>query len=521
MLTGPLEATITQENQLPRKVAILPFSSQAPNPQAGTIVRKMFYNFFGSLNYLDSEPSLIDAELRRNGMYDKIAYGEHVSPIKLGQLLNVDAVIFGDVSSLGKTYALVYADNEAGLNARMVDCITGQTVWELEHTVHLREGDVPLSLTGLAATIVKTAVSHNQATHMEAAAELCMKMVATVPNPPAISEPPPKIKLLVHNGAGKLLRPGDYLKVAMVGEEQQVASWSLAPLIDNLPLEEKEPGVYIGAYRIKPHDRLPGGRLVGYLKTDTGVRSQWMDTLGPLKIGDPTVLPPVMAQNTELNAEDSPYLVKGALVVKQGVKLTVNPGTVIWFENIGMFVKGELQILGTKMQPVRLAGLEASNWKGVILDHSRSANTIQYCQISDAEFGLRASDSNISIQNCTFQANDWGIVLENGSADIKSSLIRTSTKTGVAARNSQINISESVITENNSGGFLLENTQAKIEQNNIMNNGRWAVKVTGQENDVQAGHNWWGNDIDQNEHFLGPVDAKPALKIPIAYKIVE
>jgi hypothetical protein len=54
-----------------------------------------------------------------------------------------------------------------------------------------------------------------------------------------------------------------------------------------------------------------------------------MDTLGPLKIGEPTILPPIISQDTILTAENSPYLVEEALVVLKNAKFIINPGTVI------------------------------------------------------------------------------------------------------------------------------------------------------------------------------------------------
>jgi hypothetical protein len=42
-----------------------------------------------------------------------------------------------------------------------------------------------------------------------------------------------------------------------------------------------------------------------------------------------------------LSSAQSPYLVEDALVVLPGTKLTVNPGTVIWFRRMGIVVKGE------------------------------------------------------------------------------------------------------------------------------------------------------------------------------------
>jgi hypothetical protein len=521
MLLGDPEPAVREEEQLPHKVAIVPFVNQTSNPEAAGVVRKMFYNFFSSLNYLDLEPFVIDDNLRRAELYNPILSGEAVTAARLGQLLGVDAVIFGEVQNLGKTYALVYADNAAALKAKMVRCDNEQVIWELEHSIRIQEGSVPLSLTGLAATIVKTAISHQKASHLQAAAELCMQMVTTIPNPEAVTEPPPRIIALVHNAPGKLLRPGDLMKVAMIGEEGQTASWSIPPLVENLPLKEKEPGVYIGAYRIRPKDRLTHGRVIGYLRSDTGAGSQWMDTLGPVKIGEPTLLPAKISKNTILKAAKSPYLVQGALVVLPGVRLTVEPGTVIWFRKLGLVVKGELQINGTEAQPVHFASLGSGNWKGIFFDRSQSVNQIQYCQISNAEFGIRASASTVNLKNCIFQDNVWGIVIEEGRTEIHSSLVRTSDKIGIAARKAHLVVIDSVITENGSGGFILENTKAQIEQNNILNNGNWAIKAVNSASGVTAANNWWGVDDPEQTEIIGKMTIQPVLEKPIDFKIAK
>ena len=521
ILESPPTPTVLEEEKLPYKIAILPFANKTSNPEAGTIVRKMFYNFFSSLNYRDLEPYVIDENLKANNLYTDITGGKNVPPQKLGRLLGVDAVIYGEVISLGRIYALVYSDNQAGLKARMVRCSNAKPVWELEHTIHIEEGDVPLSPIGLAATIFKTALSHKQTTHIKAASELCMQMIATMPNPLGVSEPPPKIQALVHNGAGKLLQPGNSIKVAMIGDKNQVASWSIPPLIENLPMKEKKPGVYIGAYRIKAQDRLTHGRMVGILRSKNGVGSQWMDTLGPVRIGKPTVLPPVIANDYVLTIDKSPYLVTGALVVKPGVTLTMNAGTVVWFRSLGLIVKGELQILGTRDDPVRISSLGTSSWKGIFLDRSHSKNTINYCTISDAEFGFRASNSTVSIQNSQFQDNVWGIVMEESHGKISGSLIRTSAKSGIAARKTQLLVRDSVITENSFGGFLLESSKARIEQNNILNNGGWEIKVLDKTGSVKAAKNWWGNEDPAQKEIIGPVAFQPALKAPIEFSVIE
>lgn len=521
MLLPPPEPAVLEEVQLPHRVAIMPFVNKTSNPEASSIVRKMFYNFFSSLNYLDLEPFVIDDNLKRNELYQAILAGETITATRLGQLLGVDAVIYGEVLNLGKTYALVYTDNAAGLKAKMVRCDNEQVVWELEHHVRIQEGDVPLSLTGLAATIVKTAISHHQASYLQSAAELCMQMVATIPNPEAVSEPPPRILALVHNAGGKLLRPGDLIKVAMIGEKNQTASWSIPPVVENLPLKEKEPGVYIGAYRIRPKDRLAQGRIFGYLRSATGGGSQWVDTLGPVKIGEPTLLPAKISKDTVLKAARSPYLVEGALVVLPGVRLTVEPGTFIWFRKLGLIVKGELQVNGTEAEPVHFASLGSQSWKGIFFDKSRKANRLEHFQISNAEFGIRTAASTVNLQNCVFQNNVWGIVIEEGTAEIHNSLVRTSGKIGIAARKAQIIVKDSVITENGSGGFILENSKAKIEQNNIMNNGNWAIKVVNSADRVKAANNWWGVDDPEQTEIVGRLAIQPILKKPVEFKLAK
>jgi hypothetical protein len=510
----PPTPDVFMEDRLPQKVAIIPFVNRTSNPEAGIVVRKMFYNFFSSLNYFDIEPLAVDTKLREKNIYQKILAGESVSPQKIGQFLGVDAIIIGEVLSLGKVYALLYADTQAGLQARMIRCSSGEKIWELEHTIHMRKGDMPLSLTGLAAALVKTAVSHQKVSYTQAASELCLQMVGTIPNPTALTEPAPRIKGLVHNGAGRLLRPGDSLKVVIIGETGQSARWSAPPLVESLSMREKEPGVYIGAYQVKPRDRLPYGRVVGHLQSKSGLESRWIDTLGAITIGDPTTLPAVISTNTTIAAEKGPYLIDQALLVLAGARLTIQPGTVIWLRHFGIVAKGEIHFMGTVNNPVRFGGIGRETWKGIILDRSRKDNRLVHCVVSGAQFGLRTANSKVEIHNSIFQDNDWGIVIEEGDAEIHDSLIRTSRKTGVSARKAGLLVNGSTISENTRGGILLEESQAQIEGNNVANNGEWELKVRKGQNEVLAKQNWWGKD-DPQPGIIGPVEIQPALTEPI------
>jgi hypothetical protein len=503
--------------RLPRKVAVLPFENRTANPEAAALLRRMFFNFFSSLNYVDVEPAVVDATLEARQAVRTPGADGSLPLDRLGRLLGVDAVVVGEALALGQIYALVYANQQAGLHARMLRCSTGQVIWEMEHTVTLHEGDLPLSLPGLAAALVKTAFNYQQRNTLQAASELCMQMAATIPNPPADADVPPQIQALVHNAAAGLLSPGDELRVVMIGDKNNKASLSLPPLLLEAPMEEKEPGVYVASYRIRPQDRLAEGRLTGYLRSPSGSSRQWVDTLGPIRAGRPTLLPSVIATDTVLAADQSPYLVEDALVVMPGATLTIEAGVVIWFRSLGVVVKGALQACGTAEQPVIFSGLNVKGWKGIFIEGREGENRFRHCQISGAEFGIRSTRARIVIEDCRLQENTWGVVAEDAQVDIRGSLVRASAKTGVAARNSRLDVKDSVITENTAGGFLLEGSPAIIEGNNIINNGRWGIKTIGAPAEVHAGNNWWGQaGADLSDVIQGTVRTDPLRPAPIS-----
>jgi hypothetical protein len=513
------EAVVEEGAALPTQVAVLPFVNKTADPDAGAVVRKMFYNFFSSLNYRDIEPGLVDEDLRKRGFYDKLLAGENVDARQLGQFLGVDAVIFGEVTDFGKTYAVIYSEIEAGLKARMVSCVTGKTIWELEHTATIGQGDVPLSLTGLAATVVRSALNYNQAKKVNAASKLSMQMIETIPNPERITDPPPRIELMVHNASEKLLRPGQSLRVVLIGEPGNQASWEVVPLVKRQPLTEKEPGTYIGSYRVKPDDKLVYGRLSGYLKSSKGLESQWSDVLGSVSMGEPTTLPAVVSKDLALKAEKSPYFVGEALLVMPNATLTVEPGSVIWFHKGGMAIKGRILARGAQDAPIRISGLGASEWKGILMDQGTGQSVFSYCEISKAEFGLRTVGTNFTLDHCLFQDNGWGVVLDGGQADIKNCLFRTSEKAGVSARNAKLVITHSVVSQNQKGGILLKTTDGLIQNNNIYNNGEYDFKVLDAEKKVSAINNWWGKQFEDVPRIIGEVEYEPVLSDPIDYTI--
>lgn len=477
----------------------------------------MFYNFFSSLPYADVEPAVVDASLEASGLMADVRSGRLPPLERLGRLLDADALIAGEALSLGQTYAVFYANQQAGLRARLIDCRSGRVLWEAERTATVHAGDVPLSIPGLAASLVKTAITYQQANVLGAAAELSMKMVAGIPVPAGPATVVPSIHALVHNGAGRLLLPGEELRVVLVGAPRHKAELTVPGLVSDLPMEEKEPGVYAAAHLVRPEDRTRGdGRVAATLRSPAGAARQWVDTLGGVRVGTPTPLPAAIAGDTVLTAERSPYLVEDVLVVQPGATLTIEPGVAIWFKARGMVVRGRVAAQGSAEQPVVFAGLSSRGWKGIFLDGSEADNRFEGCRVSGAEYGIRAVRSRLTVDRCSLQDNGWALVAEEGRLEVRRSLVRASARTGIAARRAELVVTESIVTENAGGGILVESAAARVRASHLLNNGGISVRAVGEGVEVDASENWWGAEApDAAGLASGGVRIEPALSGPV------
>ena len=515
----PPAVELRAEPDLPRRVAVLPFVNRTPNPDAAVVLRRMFYNFFSSLAYVDVEPAVVDASLEASGLLAAVRSGQLPPLERLGRLLDVDALIVGEALSLGQTYAVFYANQQAGMRVRLIDCRSGRVLWEAERTVTIHAGDVPLSIPGLAASFVKTALTYQQANVLGAAAELCMQMAAGVPAPSGPVDLAPSIQALVHNGAGRLLLPGDELRVVLVGDPRHKAVLTVSGFLTDLPMDEKEPGVYVASHRIRPQDRTTGeGRVVATLRSAAGAGRQWLDTLGGVRIGVPTPLPATIAVDTVLTADRSPYLVEEVVVVQPGATLTIEPGVVIWFKARGMVVRGRIAAQGSAELPVVFGGLSGRGWKGIFVDGSPGENRFESCRVSGAEYGIRAARSRVTVDRCSFQDNGWALVAEEGRLEVTRSLVRASSRTGIAVRRAEVVVAESIVTENGGGGIRVESSRARVVASHLLNNGGWGIRAAGEATEVDAAGNWWGTDAPVPADLApGGVRIDPALALPIPF----
>ena len=235
-----------------------------------------------------------------------------------------------------------------------------------------------------------------------------------------------------------------------------------------------------------------------------------------MRVGTPTPLPAAIATDTVLTAERSPYLVEEVLVVPPGATLAIEPGVVIWFKARGMVVRGSIVVQGSAEHPVVFAGLTSKGWKGIFLDGSTADNRFEGCRVSGAEYGIRAVRSRVTVDRCSFQDNGWALVAEEGRLEVTRSLVRASSRTGIAARRAEVVVTESIVTENGGGGILAESSRARVVASHLLNNGGWGVRGAGEATEVDAAGNWWGTDAPVAAELApGGVRIDPALSAPI------
>ena len=101
----------------------------------------------------------------------------------------------------------------------------------------------------------------------------------------------------------------------------------------------------------------------------------------------------IIEENTTLTADKS-WLVTSNLAIPAGVTLTIEPGTIVEFDHVGISCSGNLVINGTPNNPVILRSHSSDCWG----DINFGDNIISYCIIEKGNFGY--NDSRNKFNNC-------------------------------------------------------------------------------------------------------------------------
>lgn len=133
----------------------------------------------------------------------------------LGEGLQCDALLEGEVTEYGSHYYGVYSRVAVGADLKMIRASDGTLLWEGHHTAVSHGGSVPLDPVGIAMDLADAATNISDEQILRVTDDLTRRLVSTIPNNrvTALDDPPTQAKAAPPTDevaqAEKLLAQGD------------------------------------------------------------------------------------------------------------------------------------------------------------------------------------------------------------------------------------------------------------------------------------------------------------------------
>jgi hypothetical protein len=248
-------------------------------------------------------------------------------------------------------------------------------------------------------------------------------------------------------------------------------------------------------------------------------------------------------------------LIDGMVVVKRGVTLTIEPGTIISFNkrdrdkngigDSGIMVEGRIVARGTKDKKIIFTSAsekpEPRDWSYIMVLTAGPDNIFEYCEVHYAFTGLQIQYSNATITDCFFNKNYEGLRFNSSNLVVEhNSFLNNDVGIGFAGLDGKVIIRNNIISNNNVGVLFMhtrvnavdlkkkqENEEMPlVKNNNINNNFQYNFKIgEGQSKDIDVSNNWWGSIkketieellFDKKKNYsLGQVIYSPCLSDPV------
>jgi hypothetical protein len=283
-LSRKADAEAQQKIVLPTVVAVMPFENATQEKDAAERMRKSFYNFFSSVPYVDVELATVDDGVARleKSTGKKAA---DLTPQEICQAIGCDGLLFGKVTDYQKAFGGLYSRLHAEVEVWMVNTRTGKEVARAKDSVTYLEGNIPLSPLGAVMTAMSSAANVREIQETRMVSELANKLVAKIPLPEgAPATRPPEIKEVITNAGEGPFGSGKIIRVGLQGDPGGIAAFDIGNFKRGLPMQETQPGVYLGEYAVLPGDSTRDMPIIAYLRRQSGAERQWIDTSGLVAI---------------------------------------------------------------------------------------------------------------------------------------------------------------------------------------------------------------------------------------------
>lgn len=199
---GNLNVSPVLKQDPPRTVAVLPFYSSIgggriegsrrlyhfltgkgnQSAELAARMRQAFYGQFAQLEFETLKISRVDRILSAEGL-DSMEKIRALPTRRLGELLGAEAVIFGEVTQFDYYYGLLYCQLAAGLALEMIDCRSGEKLWEARDVRRDQSLRVALDPLSLGVGLFQIGLHMRPINMMRAMDEVCRELVGTIPPP--------------------------------------------------------------------------------------------------------------------------------------------------------------------------------------------------------------------------------------------------------------------------------------------------------------------------------------------------
>ncbi len=183
----------------PQSIAVLPFDNMSTDLDATPLVRPIVAKRLRYKGYRVPGLKGVDETLQEAGVL--IAHDVYsFTPEELGEILSVDAVMFGTVTDFSTKYAVLAASVTVALRLELVDCETGEILWQNEQqasrntiieslfTLLMFQNDIEK---GMAVVAAENAIFAALEDYYPYAEEVCKKDLSPLPPGPKGERPYP------------------------------------------------------------------------------------------------------------------------------------------------------------------------------------------------------------------------------------------------------------------------------------------------------------------------------------------
>ena len=257
-------------------VAILPIETSDPGQkEMAKMFRQGLYANLKQSNFRLLERYVVDDLLKQNNLTDPSTFLT-INPMKFGEILGVDAIVFGRINKVERSYFIVHSSIELGVSIEMVDTRNGEILWRAEQTEQdiAGMGKIPTGIT--AAIFAPIELVTNKFNLSRMTSNMLDKLTALIKKPSEADKDTQFDKPVIAKKATKDLKKieelqklkAEWKEAVVLDEEAELLDFSgeLASAETTMlnetnqsgisPLKELDPTVYtiqVGAYKNKTY----------------------------------------------------------------------------------------------------------------------------------------------------------------------------------------------------------------------------------------------------------------------------